>query len=149
MPAKTRHPSWWSTRPESAWDRVREAVRRDWEQTKHDLKLRGGLELNQTISHTLKQVAGAEPIPTNERPNPGRGAGPLRDIEEPLRFGQAAFDHYGLLYPAWSAELEALLARDWERSATGTARPWAQVRPWVRQGYDHPAPHPHRERTYR
>ena len=31
-----RNPNWWSKEYDSAWDRVKAAFRRDWEQTKHD-----------------------------------------------------------------------------------------------------------------
>ena len=42
-------PAWWNDNHASAWDRVKEAMRRDWEQTKHDLHIKGGHELNQDI----------------------------------------------------------------------------------------------------
>ena len=29
-------PAWWSKQHDSAWDHVKEALRRDWEQTKSD-----------------------------------------------------------------------------------------------------------------
>ena len=39
-------PAWWNEGHASAWDRVKEAMRRDWEQTKQDMKMKGGHELN-------------------------------------------------------------------------------------------------------
>jgi hypothetical protein len=143
VPAKTRDPSWWSESPASAWERLKEAVRRDWQQTKHDLHVTGGHELNQRISDTLKQAAGTERIPARRRPNPPRVLGELGDIEEPRFFGDAAFGHYGALYPTWSAELEATLERDWERTEAAATRPWSMVRARVREGYERPRSHVH------
>jgi hypothetical protein len=136
MATKSREPTWWSSSPPTPWDRLKEAVRRDWEQTKHDLHLRGGHELNQTIGHTWKQVTGIEPIPANERPNPSKIIGELHDKDEPIAFGERAFAHYGALYPTWSLELEGLLSRDWDRSAAGMVRNWREVRHCVRDGYE-------------
>jgi hypothetical protein len=54
------------------WERFREALRRDWEQTLHDFSSHAGRELNQSLTDTVKQVVGAEPIPPSGRPNPRR-----------------------------------------------------------------------------
>ena len=43
-------------------DGVKDAMKRDWEQTKADLHL-GGKELDQDVDDTLKQVAGKDAIP--------------------------------------------------------------------------------------
>jgi hypothetical protein len=62
-------PSWWTEeRHGSAWGRVKEAMKRDWEQTKHDLRL-GGRELGQDVDDTVKQAAGKEAIPSRAVPN--------------------------------------------------------------------------------
>ena len=37
-------PAWWKEEHAGAWDRVKEAMRRDWEQTRHDLHVKGGHE---------------------------------------------------------------------------------------------------------
>ena len=51
------HPTWWREETHgTAWKLVRESMRRDWEQTKHDLGL-GGHELRQSVGDTLKQAA--------------------------------------------------------------------------------------------
>lgn len=62
-------PSWWTEeRHGSAWGRVKEAMKRDWEQTKHDLRM-GGRELDQDVDDTVKQAAGKEAIPPRAVPN--------------------------------------------------------------------------------
>ena len=48
--------------------KVKEALKRDWEQTKHDIT-RKGPDLNQDVSDTVKQAAGKEPIPPPAIPN--------------------------------------------------------------------------------
>ena len=47
---------------------VKEALKRDWEQTKHDIT-RKGPDLGQHVNDTVKQAAGAEPIPPRNVPN--------------------------------------------------------------------------------
>ena len=56
------NPRWWREDHTSAWGRIKEAMRRDWEQTKHDFNKKAGAELNQDAGDTLKQMAGKEPV---------------------------------------------------------------------------------------
>lgn len=49
--------------------KVKEALKRDLEQTKHDLNKKTGQDLNQGVGDTLKQAAGKEPIPPPFVPN--------------------------------------------------------------------------------
>jgi hypothetical protein len=44
-------------------DRVKEAVRRDWQQTTHDLHI-GGHQLSPHVGNTIKHASGAEDIPS-------------------------------------------------------------------------------------
>src|ERR1051326_4004197 len=90
--------TWWNAEHESAWDKVKEAFRRDWVQTKHDL---GGKspDLNQQVSDTVKQAAGKEPIPPASQPN-------FEEYEPAFRFGYGARRHYGKQFPAWDDRLE-------------------------------------------
>jgi hypothetical protein len=48
--------------------KVKEALKRDWEQTKHDIT-RKGPDLRQDVSDTVKQATGKEPIPAPFVPN--------------------------------------------------------------------------------
>ncbi len=62
-------PGWWTEAQHgSAWSRVKQAMKRDWEQTKHDLHL-GGRELDQDVDDTVKQAAGTDAIPPRSVPN--------------------------------------------------------------------------------
>ncbi len=55
-------PVWWTDRNTSAWERVKDAFQRDWEQTKADLS--GNTpSLNQHAGDTFMQALGSEPVP--------------------------------------------------------------------------------------
>lgn len=49
---------------------LKQALKRDWEQTKHDFNKKRGAELHQNAGDTLKQAAGKEPVPPLTVPNP-------------------------------------------------------------------------------
>ncbi|ATB31478.1 hypothetical protein [Melittangium boletus] len=49
--------------------KVKEALKRDWEQTKHDLNKKKGTDLNQDVGDTVKQATGKEPVPPPFVPN--------------------------------------------------------------------------------
>ena len=97
---------------ESGWDRAKEALQRDWEQTKHDLHIKGGHQLNQGVGDTVKQAAGKEQIPSNDGPIPPKVIGEWNDIELPIEYGYGrALGRYGAQHTAWSSELETTLRR--------------------------------------
>jgi hypothetical protein len=128
-------PAWWNEAHANAWERVKEAMRRDWEQTKHDLHLKGGHELNQAMADTVKQAAGKEPMPPIDRANPPKVIGEWNDDELPLEYGYSARNHYG---PDrnWSEEMERALRREWEAGRAPSRRGWDEVRDAVRHGYE-------------
>lgn len=64
------HPTWWNGQEDSTWDRVKEAFKRDLEQTKADLQLDTGRELHQTALDTVKQALGIDPLPLPHQPVP-------------------------------------------------------------------------------
>ena len=90
----------------STWERVKEALRRDWNQTKKDLMI-GGRDLQQTVGDTIKQATGAEPVPP-----PGMASMHWDEIEPAVRFGYAARHHYD--HEAWDPELESRLRSEWD-----------------------------------
>ena len=55
-------PNWWTDKHTSAWERVKDAMKRDWEQTKNDFS-GNGRELKQDAGDTVKQAFGSAPIP--------------------------------------------------------------------------------------
>lgn len=65
------NPAWWQPEDQTAWDRVKAALQRDWEQTKADLSSgRRGTDLNQELDDTVRQAFGRDPIPPDGIPNP-------------------------------------------------------------------------------
>ena len=55
-----RNAHWWTQDCETSWQRAKVALVRDWEQTKQDLGLESGEELNQDASNTVLQAAGRD-----------------------------------------------------------------------------------------
>jgi hypothetical protein len=48
--------------------RPAEALKRDWEQTKHDFDKDKGKDLNQDVGDTVGQAVGKKPIPDPQTP---------------------------------------------------------------------------------
>jgi len=130
-------PSWWKEETHgSTWERVKEALRRDWEQTKKDFG-GGGHELNQDVSDTVKQALGKESIPEDRGANPPRIIGDWSDVEEPMGYGYSARTEYGTEHATWNDDVETRLRSEWEsRKGDNTRRNWDEVRHFVRHGYD-------------
>ena len=113
------NPRWWREEHTSAWTRIKEALRRDWEQTKHDFSKKSGAELHQNAGDTVKQMAGKEPVGTFDEHEPamryGFGAG--------RQYADQDFDQH-----------EGILRREWDDMKSG--RMWNDVRSHVRRGWD-------------
>lgn len=126
-----KNPSWWSDTHTSAWDRSKEALRRDWEQTKADLSS-GGRELNQDAGDTVKQAAGKQAIPPGNAPNPNDSHDlAWADAEPGVRYGYGARRQYG--DREWNDEMETKLRKDWGADDEGT---WARIKHAVRRGWE-------------
>lgn len=132
----TWRPEWYKDEHVSAWERIKEALRRDWDQTKKDLHV-GGHEMNQDIGDTLKQAAGKEALPASDKPNPPRVIGEWDDAEIPAGYGYAAKHQFGSQYPTWSPDLESKLRGEWEGAKDATRRGWSDVKEHVRYGYEY------------
>jgi hypothetical protein len=129
-------PKWWHEDTHgSAWSRVKEALRRDWDQTKKDLHI-GGHELNQSVTDTVKQAAGKQPLPLSDKPNPPKVIGDWDEAELPLGYGYSARREYGQKHADWSDELEGKLKSEWEDPQNTGRRDWDDVKPIVRHGWD-------------
>ena len=133
-------PSWWKEEHGSAWDRIREAMHRDWEQTKKDVGIKGGHELNQSAKDTVQQMAGKEPIPTDGSANPAKVIGDWNDVELPVGYGYGARRQYGTQHAKWNEELEGKLKTEWETGKATTKRGWNDVKDYVRHGFEYKGP---------
>ncbi len=129
-------PAWWSEQVHgSAWERVREAMRRDWMQTKHDLHI-GGHEMNQSAADTVKQAIAKEHLPDINKANPPKVIGEWDEAEIPYGYGYAARRHFGANYPHWNDALENELEKEWTRGPAGRDD-WNSVRVLVQRGYEY------------
>lgn len=74
-----------SQRPEDelwSWAKVRDAFRRDWEQTKADFSSQDGQRLNQSAGDTLNQALGWQPLPApGEKSHPSDAKETQRELE--------------------------------------------------------------------
>jgi hypothetical protein len=132
------HPSWHKPEHAMQWDRVKEAVRRDWQQTKHDLHA-GGHELNQRVGDTMKQATGAVDIPSINAANPPKIIGEWDAAAVPVEYGYSARQQFGSTHAQWDDALDVSLRTEWESSPSTpkTSGKWDDVKPHVRHGYDY------------
>jgi hypothetical protein len=143
MGKATWQPKWW--KPEthgSGWERVKEALRRDWEQTKADVHA-GGRELDQDVGDTVRQMAGKEEVPPTSQPNSKSLGSDMttrrpswEEVETPMMYGYGARQQYGAQDSAWNDGLERKLRTEWEEARGATGRTWDEVRPHVRRGFE-------------
>jgi len=129
-----KNPSWWNDKHEGAWDRIKSAMQRDWEQTKADLFSKSGRDLDQGADDTVKQALGKEPIPPAGVPNPSAQDKEWDNIAPSYRLGVGAREQYGTDYADWDPKLESRLSDDWK--ATDDKRPWDEVKSTVRRAWD-------------
>src|SRR5262245_4250501 len=133
----TQQSQWRNELNTSAWDSIKEAVRRDWEQTKFDLGLPGGHELNQTVIDTIKQATQSASIPPDDRPNPPKVIGAWDEAEYPIGYGYTARRKHGHEHPTWNEGIEQKLRAEWEAKNKKPEHGWDRVRVLVRYGYEH------------
>jgi len=124
-----RNPQWWNREYDSSWERVKAAMRRDWDQTKHDF---GGDEpdTDQNVGDTVAQARGKEAIPPRGVPN-------YDEVEPAYRFGHGARRYYGEQFTEWDDDLETTLREDWRYTSSGGDTEWNRVRPIIRRGWEY------------
>jgi hypothetical protein len=133
----TTRPRWWTEQHTSAWERIRSAMRRDWEQTKHDWNEKKGRDLHQKADDTVRQAIGKQPIPPMSAPE--NVSSSREDLERweiaetAMRYGHGARSHY-VQQPAWSDQLETVLRGEWTRLHPGIR--WEDARASVRRGWE-------------
>jgi len=127
--ATQKNPTWWDNDHDSAWERTKNAFKRDWDQTKHDM---GGDEpdTNQSVGHTVKQAAGKEAIPPRHQPT-------FDEIEPAYRYGYGARKHYEDEYPEWDDELEARLKEEWGTLEPSRKAAWEEDREAIQQAWEY------------
>jgi len=133
MGEPTWDPDWWTDAHSSNWERVKHAIRRDWEQTKGDLA-DNGVDLNQGATDTIRQAIGTQPIPRDHLPNPGPRHG--REsvwpaVQAAVRYGYGARLHYS--EEEWNEKLAERLRKEWETSRQPST--WDEVKEGVERGW--------------
>ena len=127
MKSMIKNPKWWNKENDSAWERVKAAFKRDWDQTKHDVGAHEP-DTHQHINDTVKQAAGKEAIPPRGVPN-------YEQTEDAYRFGYGARSQYSNRFTHWDTLLETELEREWRE--TYNDRDWQKYRESVRRGWDY------------
>ena len=122
------NPRWWDEQKAYGWERVKEALRRDWEQTKADFTDDKGQELNQDVGDTVKQALGKQPIPPRYAPNSD-----WDQVEPGLRYGWGAASHYSD-HTDWDDRVERKLKEEWNDLKGG--RTWDEAKSAVRRGWE-------------
>jgi hypothetical protein len=126
------NPSWWTDKHEGTWSRVKDALKRDWEQTKNDLSKKSGKDLDQSAGDTVKQAAGKEPIPGPSTSTPTTNA-KWDDVETGYRFGAGSRDQFATEHPKWDDKLEQKLSNEWTNLKTG--KDWDSVKAHVKSAW--------------
>jgi hypothetical protein len=123
-----KNPKWWTQENDSSWERVKAAIKRDWDQTEHDM---GGRkpDTNQNVKDTVKQASGKEAIPP-------RGQAVFEKAEPAYRFGYGARSNYGKKYSSWDPNLEKELKRDWSETY-GDDADWETQSRYIRSGWNY------------
>lgn len=126
-----KNPAWWNDEHEGTWDRIKSALKRDWEQTKADVSSRGH-DLDQSVGDTVKQMAGKQPIPPGNVPNPPDADETWDDVEPEYRYGAGARAEHGKT-GSWD-QVQAKMSEEWNDLKSG--RTWDEVKARVRRGWD-------------
>lgn len=109
-----RNNHYWKDDYQSGWERFKDAMKADWEQTKSDFGSETARDLDQDVDDTVRQMVGKQPIPDVDR-------------EEAYRYGYAAAVDYGTR--SWDEDLDAEIGShyvgDYDRD-----------RPYVRRAFD-------------
>jgi hypothetical protein len=95
----TKRASWHTADHDNMWNRVKNALKNDWEQTKSDFGSKKARDMDQDVDDTVKQAAGS------------RNA--FENHEQALRFGHAARRNFGKEHPSWSDALDRRLRTDY------------------------------------
>jgi len=123
-------PVWYTAEDASAWNKIKAAFRRDWQQTKHDF---GSSipALKQRLSDTVAQAIGSEPIPPGNVPTEHQDEEVedecMDSDEQAYRYGYAARRHWG---EDWNDETESAMRKEWGEDD------WSANREAVRRGWE-------------
>ena len=126
--SSNRSPAWWQDDHEGGWQRVRSAMKRDWEQTKADLTAgRKGADLNQNVGDTVGQALGKQATPGPSTPNAMNAA----ELETHVRKAARSQDREAA---RWAKDAEKAIDKS-QAEAGPYGRGWEQAEAPIRYGY--------------
>lgn len=119
------NPVWWNEEKHgSAWMRVKDALRRDWEQTKSDLtRGRKGVDTDQNVKDTVRQAVGKDATTSKDD---------WTRVEPGYRYGYGASTQYS--DKEWNPGIEGKLRQEWDDLKSG--RTWDEMKDHIRRGWD-------------
>jgi hypothetical protein len=120
-----QNPKWWSPDNDFAWDHVKLAMKRDWQNMKNGNQP----DSSRIADHTARQANGMEPILP-------LGKASFEEFEPACRFGFGARLKYDDEYPEWDSNLEIQLAKDWRTLNPTRKQTWEQDRSAIRYGWN-------------
>ena len=124
-------PGWWLSEHTTAWERTKDALRRDWLATMSDFDAAASRQLARNIRGG-PGLGGATVMALFE--GPATPPPMVFELAEPaLRYGFAAASHYRA-HAVWNDALEAVLRNEWTQRPD--ARAWSVVVDDVRRGWD-------------
>jgi hypothetical protein len=124
-------PVWWLTEYTTAWERTKDALRRDWLATMNDFDAAASRQLARDLRRGMGFEGAPAMVMFEAPPTPPPK---VFELAEPaLRYGFAAASHYHA-HAVWNPALEAVLRSEWTQSPT--ARPWSVVVDDVRRGWE-------------
>jgi hypothetical protein len=126
-----KSPSWWTESHTGAWDRMKGAMERDWEQTKADVSKNHGHKLNQQVADTVKQATGNESLPPDGVPN--MKAEDFSHVEPAYRYGVGLSTQYKS-QANWSPDFESKQEKEW--ATLDTNLPWQDAKSCARRGFE-------------
>lgn len=139
----TNHqPAWWTKEHDTGWERFKDAMQRDWDQTRHDLGAKNVRDLDQDVDDTVRQAAGTQEIPPrgvpNAEPQTKEALNVAHDRDrytEALRYGYgaASADPYRA-HKSWDDKLESKMKQEWQDLKSG--RTWDEVKSAVRSSFE-------------
>lgn len=130
-------PGWYDDDSMTAWDRVRETVRREWEQAKHRLAHAAGHDLDDDAMITPVRDAPSGAMPASEYLGLQVVSGAWEEVEYPIGYGYAARRKHATEHPIWNEGIEQRLRSEWEARHEKAQPSWSDVGVLVRYGYEH------------
>ncbi len=135
-----KNPAWWDPDDDFAWNHVKKAMKRDWDQTKHG---QGGTapeaRQNKNDNNAVRGAGGMRAFTF-----PPAGHPTFEELEPAFRFGYGARLKFGGAYPEWDDDLEIRLAKDWRTMDPTRREKWEDDRNailygWFFEAQDSPA----------